>query len=92
MRPPKTSRISLTLAALLAAGSSGSMGFNFEADGRSIFRALPAAPAVGQPPPVKPLAVQPITDGTDAASRTRSWFNAVTGKLCLGNEINKTCR
>jgi hypothetical protein len=89
MRTSKTP--ALALAALLAAGATGGLGYSFEANSRSIFSADLTPPRIAEPAPVKPLAVQPITDGTDAASRARSWFDATTGKFCLGSELNKTC-
>ena len=83
---------SMVVAALLAGGIAASMGYSFEASQRSIFRNPTPGQGAVAPVQVNPLAVQPITDGTDAASRARSWFDPATGKICLGTEINKTCR
>jgi len=83
--------ISFAMTALIAAGTLGSMGYSFQTSSGSIFKTLPA-PQTAAPVEVKPLAVQPITDGTDARSRARSWFDPKTGQFCLGNEITKTCR
>lgn len=87
-----TAWASMAIIALLAGGIGAPMGFSFEANQRSIFANPVQGPGVVAPAQVKPLAVQPITDGTDAASRARSWFDPATGKICLGTEINKACR
>jgi hypothetical protein len=86
----RTSGTSVAIVILLVGGIGGPMTYSFQNSPRSIFRIAPVPLALA--PSVKPVPVQPINDGTDVPSRARSWFDAATGKICLGTEIKKTCR